>query len=546
MASFTIVLIMLSLVIVSSVLARVLPISLPLPLIQICLGVLVAIFTEDAVVLEPHLFFLLFLPPLLFIEGWRIPKAGLLNDAGMIFELAFGLVIFTVLGIGLFLHWLIPAMPYAVCFALAAVLSPTDPVAVSSLTKKMPIPKRFMHILEGESLLNDATGLVCLRFAIAAALTGVFSLPDATLVFLWLVVGGVGSGVALTFVVTLTKDFFYRHFGEESGTQILISLILPFAAYILAEHINSSGILAAVAAGIAMSYAEQSGRAMASTRVRRHVVWDVIGFSLNGVIFVLLGEQLPSIYKGARDVILTDGVHGPVWLFLYVAVVTIALAVARFTWVVVSMKLSDYINKLKKNEVPPSFSLGAALLMTVSGVRGAITLAGILTLPLLMSDGSEFPSRDLAIFIAAGVIILSMLLATIFLPLVIKYFALPDHHDLQSVEEMARVAASQAAIEAVDTAYREMASDKPDPEIYAAVASRIMDHYRRVIEGNSDEGEDTETMRYAESIERKLSIIALGAARNKLFHLSRTRKIDDDVMRRLVREIDLSEARYQI
>ena len=157
----------------------------PLPLTQIALGYAIAEYTGESVALDPEVFFLLFLPPLLFLDGWRIPKDDLFRDKGTILEMAFGLVICTVLGIGLLLHWLIPAMPLAVAFALAAVLSPTDPIAVASIAKRVPIPKRVMHILEGESLLNDASGLVCLRFATAAALTGVFSLPQAALTFLW-------------------------------------------------------------------------------------------------------------------------------------------------------------------------------------------------------------------------------------------------------------------------------------------------------------------------------------------------------------------------
>lgn len=155
--------------------------------------------------LDPEIFFLLFLPPLLFIDGWRIPKQGLFRDAATILELALGLVIFTVVGMGFFMHWLIPAMPLAVCFALAAVLSPTDPVAVSAISARVAIPKRMMHILEGESLLNDASGLVCLRFAIAAALTGTFSVWEAFGTFLQLAVGGIAVGFAVTWVSPAQK-----------------------------------------------------------------------------------------------------------------------------------------------------------------------------------------------------------------------------------------------------------------------------------------------------------------------------------------------------
>src|SRR5690606_13218678 len=186
---------------------------------------------------------LLFLPPLLFLDGWRIPKQDLLRDKSTILELALGLVLFTVVGVGFFIHWLIPAMPMAVAFALAAVISPTDPIAVSAIAARNPIPKRVMHILEGESLLNDASGLVCLRFAIAAALTGTFSILDASLTFIQLALGGIAIGVGVTWAITWAKGKLSKTFGEESGSQILISLLIPFAAYLLAERFHCSGIL---------------------------------------------------------------------------------------------------------------------------------------------------------------------------------------------------------------------------------------------------------------------------------------------------------------
>src|SRR5690606_9789177 len=176
------------------ILVRVNPFPVPTPLVQIAFGAVIAAVSHYEVRLDPEIFFLLFLPPLLFLDGWRIPKEGLLRDKGMILELALGLVFFTVVGMGLFIHWMIPAVPFAVAFALAAIVSPTDPVAVSAITERISIPRRVMHVLEGESLLNDASGLVCFRFAVAAALTGAFSLLSAAVTFVQLAVVGVAVG----------------------------------------------------------------------------------------------------------------------------------------------------------------------------------------------------------------------------------------------------------------------------------------------------------------------------------------------------------------
>src|SRR5690606_24447572 len=183
METISIVLSMLVAVVLSGAAVRALPLAVPTPLVQIAFGALIAAVTDFEVRLDTAIFFLLFLPPLLFRDGWRTPKEGLVRDEGFILELALGLVFLTVLGMGLFINWMIPAMPLAVAFALAAIVTPTDPIAVSAITERVPIPKRVMHVLEGESLLNDASGLVCFRFAVAAAVTGAFSLSSAALAF---------------------------------------------------------------------------------------------------------------------------------------------------------------------------------------------------------------------------------------------------------------------------------------------------------------------------------------------------------------------------
>ena len=251
MGVVTLCLFLLLAVVVSGILARMLPAALPRPLVQIGLGALIGVFAGVRVELDPELFFLLLVPPLLFLDGWRMPKDELFRDSGAILGLALGLVFLTVLGLGFFIHWLIPAMPIAVAFALAAVVSPTDPIAVSAVAQKVPVPKRMMHILEGESLLNDASGLVCLRFAIAAALSGTFSLGSAATTFAWMALAGVAIGGAITWLVITGKAVFARRFGDDTGSNILVSLLIPFGAYLAAEHVHASGVLAAAASGIA-------------------------------------------------------------------------------------------------------------------------------------------------------------------------------------------------------------------------------------------------------------------------------------------------------
>ena len=424
MDTITTALILLLAVVLSGPTARVLPISIPLPLVQVALGAGLASTGGLDVQLRPGVFFLLFLPPLLFLDGWRIPKDGLLNDKVTILALAFGLVVFTVVGLGFFVNWMIPAVPLAVAFALAAIVSPTDPVAVSAIAARTPIPTRLMNILEGESLLNDASGLVCMRFAVLAALTGSFSPIDAFATFLWLAIGGVAVGVAVTLGILWAKRQVTRRYGEDAGSQVLISLLIPFGAYMLADRLECSGILAAVAAGITMSYAEQTGHALALTRVRRAGFWDTVQFAANGVIFVLLGEQLPNIVADAADAVHKTGHYERIWLLIYVLAINAALAALRFVWVWTSFHLTLRRETRHGREVhKPSWRLIAAA--SLAGVRGALTLAGVLTLPFALPDGSPFPARDVAICLAAGTIIVSLVAASIGLPVLLDGLQLP-------------------------------------------------------------------------------------------------------------------------
>jgi monovalent cation/hydrogen antiporter len=530
-------------VVVSGAFARMSPVPLPLPLVQIALGSIIASVANLGVALKPDIFFLLFLPPLLFLDGWRIPKEGLFRDKGTILELALGLVVFTVVGVGFFINWMIPEMPVAIAFALAAIVSPTDAIAVSAIAARVPVPKRLMHILEGESLLNDASGLVCMRFAVAAALSGTFSLVDAFGTFLWVAIGGIALGVGVTWIVTVAKNWVSRHFGEETGSQILISLLIPFGAYLLAEHLHCSGILAAVAAGVAMGYVEQTGQALAVTRVRRSAVWDTVQFAANGIIFVLLGEQLPQLVTGAAQVVRETGHHEPVWLLIYVVAISCALAALRLLWVWTSLRFTLFRAALKgQKPVVPSWRLIAAA--SLAGVRGTITLAGVLTLPLTMSDGSAFPARDLAIFLAAGVIIVSLIAASLSLPYLLQGLNLPPEPSQQEEEDRARVAAAEAAIQAIEQAQHDMGEGRGDTDLYADAGARIMELYRYRIDGRSKTGEERALARRMDEIERKLRLAGLRAERTEIYRIARSRKLSDETARKLVREIDLLEARF--
>lgn len=541
MESVVTILTLLSAVVVSGSLAR--WTRLPLPLVQIALGAVIALSVVPTVYLDPDLFFLLFLPPLLFLDGWRIPKGDLVRDRRIILELALGLVLFTVLGVGLLIHWLIPPMPLAVAFALAAIVSPTDPIAVSAIASRTRIPKRLMHILEGEALLNDASGLVCMRFAVAAVLTGSFSLGAAVGTFAWLAIGGIAIGVGLTWTVSAAKRWITARFGEDTSSQILISLLIPFGAYLLAEHFHCSGILAVVAAGITMSFIEGSGQGLAVTRIRRAAVWDMIQFAANGVIFVLLGEQMPGILAGAVEAVKTTGHREPWLLAFYVLAISLALAVLRFVWVWVSLKLTMF-RAARRGKPAPQVSWRIVAATSLAGVRGAITLAGVLTLPFALNDGTPFPARDLAIFLAAGVIVVSLIVASVALPPLLKDLKLPPEDFDQEEIDNARGKAAKIAIQAIERTQHELASGRSDVDLYAEASLRVMEIYRQRIEGRPQNVEGTFHGRRLEAIERKLRVAGLKAERGELYRLLRQRELNEEAARRLIREIDLLETRY--
>ena len=292
-----------------------------------------------------------------------------------------------------------------------------------------------------------------------------------------------------------------------------------------------------------MSYAEQSGHALPVTRVRRTAVWDTVQYTLNGIIFVLLGEQLPSIVAGAAKVVRETGHHEPAWLIVYVLAINAALALLRLLWVWISLRFTMFrAARTGRAFTKPGWRLIAAT--SLAGVRGAITLAGVLTLPLVMTDGTAFPARDLAIFLAAGVIIVSLIAASLGLPALLKGIELPPEPSHQRIEDDARIAAAEEAIKAIERAQHDMGEGRSDADLYTEIGARLMELYRQRIDGRKKTGDEAAVVRRADEIERLLRLAAIRAERGELYRLARSHKLSDVMARKLVRELDLLEARY--
>ena len=533
------VLVLLLAVVVSTFVIRLLPPKIPAPLIQIAIGA--ALYHSGfEMAFDSHLFLLLFIPPLLFLDGWRIPKGAIFQDWKPILALAIGLVVLTVRGVGLFIHWLIPSIPLAVAFALAAILSPTDPVAVAAMTARSPLPSRLTHILEGESLLNDATGLVCFRFAVAAALTGTFSLASASLSFLLVAGGGVIVGLVSTALIGRLNRLLVARVGEDPTSQILISLLIPFAAYLGAESLHCSGILAAAVGGIAMHYTDLAGRPLAVTRMQRTVVWNTIQAVLNGIIFVLLGEHFPHFLRDLLATQTTGGLDSLGRFLGYALAITMSLVALRFFWVWVALRVT-ILRATRRGERKAMPRTRLIAVTATAGVRGAITLAGILTLPVVTADGSPFPARSTVITLAMAVILFSLLLAAFALPLLTKDLtaALPVAAR-RTGEQSARVAAAEAALRRLEALVAEPA-DPATSDARAKAALHLLEDYRRRLD-YGELGEDADEVHRVADAEKELRLEALRAERDELFRLLHARGIEENVHQRLLRELDLVES----
>lgn len=536
------VLILLMLVGVSRLLGRLIP--LPLPLVQIAAGAVLAWPTLGLhVALEPELFLFLFLPPLLFSDGWRMPKREFWRLRGPILTLAVGLVLFTVVGAGYFIHWLLPTIPLPVAFALAAVLSPTDAVAVSAIAQNR-LPAPLMHMLQGEALMNDATGLVTFKFALVAAITGVFSLTNASLAFVLVACGGLAIGVALSWLVGRLRSWMIARGWDDPATHVVFMLLLPFAAYVLAERLGASGILSAVAAGMMQSWLDLLPR-QTSTRMLNRSVWSLLEFAFNGLIFLLLGLQLPDIIKA---VVHLEPTLWPALMYrcLDVVAIFLVLLALRFIWVQSIWRLSGLLRRLRgKGELTMVPTARSCWLLTVGGVRGAVTLAGVMSIPLLLNEGLDFPERDLLIFIAAGVILLSLVAACIALPLLLRGIEKsPDDAMRNEVREAWRRTAEAAihALEAEDVVEAVGQQDAAQAALAAELKARIMSEYRHQLEVYNDTAQAQELATQMDQLESRLRLKALRAQRLELYSLRRHREIGDDALSEILKDLDLSEA----
>jgi CPA1 family monovalent cation:H+ antiporter len=443
MELFIAVLVLLVLIGLSNILNRFVP-FIPVPLIQIVLGVAIALLPAGVhLPLNPELFFVLFIAPLLYNDGKRTPRHELWNLRAPILLLALGLVFVTVVVAGYAIHWLIPTIPLPAAFALAAILSPTDAVAVGAMAGRVHLPKSIHRLLEGEALMNDASGLVAFKFAIAATVTGVFSLAQASFSFILIAIGGLLIGALLSFLL-IRLGVWIRRLGMEDVTiHMLLQILTPFVIYLVSEEVGVSGILAVVAGGII--HAIERDRTE-SVQLKMQVVsastWSVILFILNGLVFVILGVQIPDVLSTIFENVSFDNLQ----VLGYVGLISVLLLLLRFVWIYLFWKGNENSGEALSSGKP---RLKEITIITLSGVRGAVTLAGAFSIPYVLQDGSPFPERDLIIFLAAGVILFTLIAASVFLPILAKNEEKAEVGTPQTTERKAQGIMLNAAIRAV-------------------------------------------------------------------------------------------------
>lgn len=501
--------------------------DIPLPLLLVLGGLGVSLIPGmPMVALDPGVFFLLFLPPLLFADGWLTNLRDFKAAKRPILLLALGLVVFTTFVIGYAIHAMLPELPLSVCFAAGAIISPTDAVATAAITERMKVPHRIVTILNGESLVNDASGLVAFKFAVAATLTGTFHLFDVGISFLIVSIGGLTIGYAVGWVITWIRRTILAD-DPDSLHHITLSLLTPFTAFMPADHFGVSGVLSVVAAGLYCGWADPLMMS-ARTRMRAWHVWEMFLFWFNGLVFFLLGLQLTAVLSELKN-------HSWLQLLglaLFTGVFTI---VTRLLWVFPGAYLPRLLSKkIREHEPRPAWT--QVFIVGWSGMRGAVTLAGALSIPVALTDGSPFPGREMVIFLAFSVILITLLVNGLSLPWFIKTFRIRDDGRLETEERNARVLAARSAIFSIEDFTKAHTVDE-------SVIARLVEEYEARIELLESDGNGPIPRAERIAVDRQLRRHVVNAERQMAIQLYHEGIINDAALQRLQSELDIEDAR---
>jgi CPA1 family monovalent cation:H+ antiporter len=499
-------------------------INIPYPILLTVAGGLLALVPGlPAIHLDPKLVFDLFLPPLLYpaavYTSWRDFRANLRS----ILPLAIFLVLLTMVASAYLVHAL-TGLPLAVGFVFGALISPPDAVAALAVTKDLKVPRKIIVILEGESLVNDATSFISFRFAVAAVLTGTFSLGHASLQFLLVAAGGIAVGLAVGWLATQVQKRL-----DDPPVQTMFSLLTPYVAYFSGEKLHVSGILAVVIAGI--FYGWRAPRVLSGRmRLQAVPVWQMVVFILNGILFMLIGLQLPQVIHA-----LPPG--SAVSVATLAALVLLGIVLVRFAWLFVATYLPRLFSKTFRRKNPAPWQQTALIAWT--GMRGADSLAGALAIPFFLLDGTPFPGRDLILLLTFCVIFGTLVVQGLTLKPLVRGLRIVDDHATEKEERHARLKANEAALDRIEDIG---SSGQARPESIERLRSEYADRIRQLSRETSHE----EGIRrlYSKDFEQ-LAREALDTERETVIALRNQDTINDEVLRRIQHDIDLAEARLQ-
>ena len=476
--------------------------------------------------LNPDVVLIIVLPPLLYSAAFFSSLRELRDNIREISLLAIGLVIFTMVGVAFVSHELIEGMSWEAAFVLGAVVSPTDPVAASAIASRVGAPRRYVSIVEGEALVNDATALVAYKFAVAATVSGSFSLAEAGGRFLLNAVVGIAIGIAVGYVIARLRKSL-----DDAPTEITISLVTPYFAYLPAEALGVSAVLAAVTAGIYLGWRSPE-LITPATRIQAFSVWEILVFVLNAVLFMLVGLQLPSVIDGINRL-------STVSIIEDAAVVCAAVILIRFLWVFPATYAPRLSRRVREREPAVHWQFPAIVGWT--GMRGAVSLAAALAIPQTIDGGGAFPQRDLIIFLTYAVILATLILQGLTLPGLIKVLGVEDDGNLEQRESKARILAARAALDRIEELRgQDWVRDDTADRMRGMYDFRIRRFSARF--DDEDDGAIDEQSYAYQRLRRKV----LEAERAEIIRLRNVGKINDEIMRRLERDLDLEDTRLEV
>lgn len=494
------------------------------PIVLVLAGLVASLIPHASLPLAPDVVFFVFLPPLLFSAAWQTSWREFRENLVSISMLAVGLVAFTVWVAAWAAHRFIPELDWRAGFLLGAVVSPTDAVAATSIARRLGLPRRVVDILEGESLINDATGLLALELGLALVHDGTSSTVSAgVLRLLWLLGGGLVVGLIMGKLMV-----WFEHWINDGPVEIIVSIILPYASYLAGESVHASGVIAVVASGLFLGR-KSVNFFSPETRLQAYSVWELITFLLNGMVFILIGLQLPFVLSGIRG-------YGLLALIGYGVGFSVVLIATRMVWVYIFTPLSYWFRSADDKKHIPAPTTKAKFVLGWTGMRGVVALAAAVSIPFSLRDGEPFPARNVIVFLTFIVILVTLVAQGLTLPPLIRRLGVISPDDKADCEEGdARKLLLEAALE-------HLATEAKTGSHEAEHAVEDLQHqYQHRLEAISGCGEPEQLGTH--TLLGEIALRTVQAERVRLIQLRDEGHISDETMRTLERELDLAESR---